>query len=338
MSNQPPIEVPQGAIRLNTDSQKLEFFAQDRWYQFATDSPVLTGGARGLACGGQAPSHSNGIEFITIATLGNAIDFADLSRKTRDHGATGSRTRAVNGGGQAPGPANTNVIDATDFASRSNAIDISDLTVARRNMCATGSQTRGIFAAGQTPTLQNVIDFMTIQSTANAVDFGDLTTANKAASAVSSPTRALIAEGLSPATAVNTIDFITISTRGDAQDFGDLTVARYATNNVSSSTRAVFMNGTRTSPSLTGTNIMDFVTMNTLGNAVDFGDGTQSQVSNAQSASSCVRGVRMGGTGPGVDGHMDYINIATKAHAEDFGTLTTFRTEGAGCSNGHGGL
>ena len=29
MSNQPPIEVPQGAIRLNTDSQKLEFFAQD---------------------------------------------------------------------------------------------------------------------------------------------------------------------------------------------------------------------------------------------------------------------------------------------------------------------
>ena len=37
MSNQPPIEVPQGAIRLNTDSQKLEFFAQDRWYEFATD-------------------------------------------------------------------------------------------------------------------------------------------------------------------------------------------------------------------------------------------------------------------------------------------------------------
>ncbi len=33
MSNQPPIEVPQGAIRLNTDSQKLEFFAQDRWYE-----------------------------------------------------------------------------------------------------------------------------------------------------------------------------------------------------------------------------------------------------------------------------------------------------------------
>ena len=41
MSNQPPIEVPQGAIRLNTDAQKLEFFAQERWYEFATDTPAL---------------------------------------------------------------------------------------------------------------------------------------------------------------------------------------------------------------------------------------------------------------------------------------------------------
>ena len=48
MSNKPPIEVPQGAIRLNTDSQKLEFYAQDRWFEMATDVPTLDGGARGL--------------------------------------------------------------------------------------------------------------------------------------------------------------------------------------------------------------------------------------------------------------------------------------------------
>ena len=74
MSNQPPIEVPQGAIRLNTDSQKLEFFAQDRWYEMATDVPTLEGGARGLAyrAGG-----SNTIDVITIPTSGNATDFGD---------------------------------------------------------------------------------------------------------------------------------------------------------------------------------------------------------------------------------------------------------------------
>ena len=51
MSNQPPIEVPQGAIRLNTDSQKLEFYAQDRWYEMATEvySPIA---CRGIWGGG----------------------------------------------------------------------------------------------------------------------------------------------------------------------------------------------------------------------------------------------------------------------------------------------
>ena len=41
MSNQPPIGVPQGAIRLNTDSQKLEFYAHDQWFEMATDVPTL---------------------------------------------------------------------------------------------------------------------------------------------------------------------------------------------------------------------------------------------------------------------------------------------------------
>ncbi len=42
MALKPPVEVPQGAIRLNTDSQKLEFFAQDQWWEMATteSSPI----------------------------------------------------------------------------------------------------------------------------------------------------------------------------------------------------------------------------------------------------------------------------------------------------------
>ena len=45
MSNQPPIEVPQGAIRFNTDSQRMEFFAQDRWHEFATEESSGLGGS-----------------------------------------------------------------------------------------------------------------------------------------------------------------------------------------------------------------------------------------------------------------------------------------------------
>ena len=60
-----PVEVPQGAIRFNTDSQKLEFYAQDQWFEMVIDTPNLgrgadTGaGARGLSAGGQTPSITN---------------------------------------------------------------------------------------------------------------------------------------------------------------------------------------------------------------------------------------------------------------------------------------
>ena len=103
MSNQPPIEVPQGAIRLNTDSQKLEFFAQDRWYEMATDVPTLDGGARGLFAGGYAPSRSIVIVFITIANTGYALDFGDFTaQKGWVFGAASSRVRGVFAGGAAP--------------------------------------------------------------------------------------------------------------------------------------------------------------------------------------------------------------------------------------------
>ena len=85
-------------------------------------------------------------------------------------------------------------------------------------------------------------------------------------------------------------------------------------------------------------NIIDFFTIATLGNADNFGDLTEEK-GNAQSASDCIRGVRMGGSNGGSNNiTMDYINIATRANAEDFGDLATGQGEGAGCSNAHGGL
>ena len=85
MSTKPPIEVPQGAIRLNTDSQRLEFFAQDRWYEFATNTPTLEGGTRGIFAGGYiSPATTNVMNFVTIATTGDEADFGDLSTARRD--------------------------------------------------------------------------------------------------------------------------------------------------------------------------------------------------------------------------------------------------------------
>ena len=100
MSNQPPIEVPQGAIRLNTDSQRLEFFAQDRWYEMATDSPTIRWWhlvVYFLVV--EILQIITAIEFITISTQGNSQDFSDLSDSwtSLQGAAAASRTRGLYG-------------------------------------------------------------------------------------------------------------------------------------------------------------------------------------------------------------------------------------------------
>ena len=48
MSNIPQ-EVPTGAIRYNTDSNKMECFDGTKWYEISVSSPNLDGGARGTS-------------------------------------------------------------------------------------------------------------------------------------------------------------------------------------------------------------------------------------------------------------------------------------------------
>ena len=74
-----PKTVPTGAIRYNTDSNKMECFNGTKWMQVAVSSPDLNGGSRGLFGGGYTPSFINTINYITIETAGNAIDFGDLT-------------------------------------------------------------------------------------------------------------------------------------------------------------------------------------------------------------------------------------------------------------------
>ena len=90
MSLPPSGEIPQGAIRFNTDSQKLEFYAQGEWWIMSTDTPNLgrdvdsTPGARGLFTGGygsgaSSPKVTNKINYVNISSTGDAQEFGTLS-------------------------------------------------------------------------------------------------------------------------------------------------------------------------------------------------------------------------------------------------------------------
>ena len=72
------------------------------------------------------------MEYVTIATLGNASNFGDLSVKRSMLASCASSTRAVWGGGYIyPSPAVTyNTIDYVTISSTGNAIDFGDLTYA----------------------------------------------------------------------------------------------------------------------------------------------------------------------------------------------------------------
>ena len=68
-------------MRFNSDSQKLEYFNGQIWMQIHTFNPDLDGGARGLFMGGGPAPTTGGdtIEYITIPTAGNAVDFGNMS-------------------------------------------------------------------------------------------------------------------------------------------------------------------------------------------------------------------------------------------------------------------
>ena len=98
--------IEEGAIRFNTDSNKMEVWIGDKWMQVAVSEsrPI---GARGLI--GGASSGGNTINYVTIATAGDAVDFGDLNNNVDYPGSVASRTRGIWAGGRTP--SNLDVID-----------------------------------------------------------------------------------------------------------------------------------------------------------------------------------------------------------------------------------
>ena len=219
--------------------------------------------------GGQASpgTKQNVIQFVTIATTGNATDFGDRTVTLNGPGGLANQTRGIFAGGGAPNP-QSDVIDFVNIATLGNATDFGNMTSANKNPAGMASPTRGLLVHGGDP-LTNVIDFITIASAGNAQDFADTTIVVEGASAASSTIRGIIAGGhVSPAEN-NTIQFVTIASQGvDASDFGDLTQARQESAGISNNIRACFASGGVPS----SYNNIDFVTITTTGNAIDFGD------------------------------------------------------------------
>ena len=192
---------------------------------------------RGLWGGGYSvpgSSRINVIQYVSISTIGNALDFGDLTSLGVAIGSLSSSTRGVFGGGYRTSPGLINTVDFITIASTGNAVSFGTLSEGSARLAGCSNGTRGLFAGGRaypsspgpSSFITNRIEYITVASTGNGQDFGDLTSSNRnMLAAAANSTRGIFAGGYSP-TNSNVIDYVTIASTGNAQDFGDLTKAK----------------------------------------------------------------------------------------------------------------
>ena len=221
-----------------------------------------------------AQEGTNTIEFVTIASQGNSVDFgADMTYKHRSGHSASSSTRGVFGGGF-DGSDRTNLIDYITIASTGDSKDFGDLI--QKGMNGSGytvsSPTRGVFAGGDTPGAKvNLIQFITIATTGNSIDFGDLNELRGSVAAASNATIALVGGGASP-TYFKSIDKITIPTLGDAVDYGDLIDVVASHGAGASPTRMLFCGGYNPSASPARLDVIQYKQFASGGDCIDFGN------------------------------------------------------------------
>ena len=304
------------------------------------DTAYRGGRGTGIFGGGRTQTGiKERMDKFTISTLGNGLDFGNLTTATSEFGGCASSTRGIFMGGE-QFPSNINVIQYLTISQLGNTFDFGDLTSVRRANTCLSNNIRGISLGGNTaPVLvgKTDIDYITIATTGNSSKFGDLTTDSSYGMAGASTTRGIIALGNNPFISpyglhTNVVEYITISTEGNSKDFGDLTVSRREGCGASNSTRAIIFGGNQ-SPN--NTNVIDYMTIASLGDAIDFGDCINgSSLSNA--CSSPTRAIFGDMTNDGDS--VSYVTINTLGNAQDFGNLDLARNQTAGFSDSHGGL
>tara|TARA_Y100000114_G_C11698440_1_gene297209 strand:- start:1 stop:990 length:990 start_codon:yes stop_codon:yes gene_type:complete len=325
----PPIEIPLGAMRFNSDSSKFEYWMGSAWMQIVTEPASLFGGEVFFTMGGA----NKYTQTFNIITGGTAVNI-DVDQLTGLHSgaAVNSKTRGVTMGGRAnPSPyAQSNVIQFFEFVSRGNYADFGDLTESKGRNTGHGDPTRGL-SFGKQNAGSNVIEFITIASKGNGTDFGDSTQAREMGTAIGNRTRGCHAGGNTPGdNHKNTIDFVTIQSLGNAVDFGDEQETIYSRGGMSNSTRGLLAGG------YGGTDTrIEMITIHTTGNAVTFGDLVRGGFGRS-GTSSPITGVTASGTSGQTD--IEKVTLATLGDSVDFGDLVESATYGRGMSPTHGGM
>jgi len=328
-----PIE---GTVRFNDDLNTLEFFNGNEWRQFTYNQGQS---GRGVFAGGNdVPNRVNIIDYVSIQTFGNSIDFGDLitQRQGVSGGSDGTRGLAL-GGYVGSG---SNEIDYITIASAGNGIDFGNLTNARWYTASASSSTRCVTSGGSNAL--TAIDYVEIATTGNSLSFGTLAQNFNEGAGCQSPTRGFFLKHATTPTTIRSV-YITIASKGNGTPWDELTTSANQGHAALSNSVQAFVAGGDRNDGIQVKHI-DTFNMASLGAAYQFGELTSAGSDEGRGYSSPVnnstRGLFAGGNTPAAENRIDYITLTTAGNAQDFGDLSHARGGfgGSGISDSHGGL
>ena len=311
----------------------LEYVTEVVWY-----------GDRGLSIGGNY-GNNEVIQYKAITSTGNMSDFADIGNYGSYGGivrmATGSnKSRAVHTGGYGTNWNDDETASAGDInniyyltvGTTADSTDAADLTQARDWIIGSTNGTRMLNCGGnETPF--DIVDYFAIASISNASDFGDLYAATMSmVGSINNATRAVIGTGYTDADTNGTgrMDYFSYASTGDASDFGDMSagggqrLGNQGLGGVENATRGLLMGG-QDSASSDYRDYILYITVDTTGNATDFGDliATVRGGYGNQVTGNAIKGEAYGysnSSGVGQD-NIQSMTIASTGNAADNGNM-----------------
>jgi hypothetical protein len=219
-----------------TQIERIEFSSPSNGIDFndltqaRMDFSGMSNQTRGVMAGGTNNpgggwTSYNIIDYVTIASAANAVDFGDIaagaSSQPGSNGAA-SPTRGVFASGSQQAD-----ISMITIASAGNTTDWGDMNMGNATVGSDSNAIRVIYAGAYNSTK---IKYSTIATNGDAVDFGDTTVKKYIPAVAASSTRACIAGGKqqpSPGAMENGIEYIQIMSEGNSIDFGNLTQSVY---------------------------------------------------------------------------------------------------------------
>ena len=280
----------------------------------------------------QSSSPNNNVDYVSIDTLGNGVDFGDDYINRNGCSGTSNGSRGLFFGGNSSGYYKK--ITYYTIAVPSNYTDFGEMNApGSRYGDAVGDGTYAV-ASNAYGTGHNGVDYVTVATTGNGTDFGDLTVPGTQCAGANDATRGLFMGRYYGSTQQNVMDYITIATPGNAVDFGNLAspTTRLAMG-IGDETYGIYAGGYNGSGREED---IDYVTIQTTGNMTNFGDMTgirsQAGAANSPTVGGTGRGLFAGGYGSTNLSSIDYITTASTGNGADFGDLTYAQSNIAGCA------